>query len=147
MIWWLYLLLVPLFLYAIWLGISLLRQRQKLQQGLRHGEQQQAQHAVDLRTSIDIIAQEFLHNDLNVSETCIRLKVLIDNLQLPAEQRAQFSLLDEFYSPLSQLATHQQRLDLPKSERQKQDELRAQLEQQYLHPMRELVAKLPQLLA
>lgn len=144
MIWWIYLLLLPLLAYALWLFKAMQTQRRvRLQSSLQQQQkrQQQRQFIVD---SLDILCQEFLHNNLNPSETCIRLKVLVDNLALPSDERQQFAMLDRFYQPLAAFATHQQRSQLAAAELARQDAERETLEQQFAQELTHLAEALQQ---
>ncbi|BCE01613.1 DUF2489 domain-containing protein [Marinicellulosiphila megalodicopiae] len=81
-------------------------------------------HQNYLQTSLHVIAQSYLKGELNISEACIRVKVLLDNLEMENLDKTPFSIFDEVYEKLQDFDTHQARNALPEKERKIQDRKR-----------------------
>ncbi|WP_320824667.1 DUF2489 domain-containing protein [Reinekea sp.] len=93
--------------------------------------QKQAEQTVYLVESLQLIANNVLTNDLNLSEASIRCKVLLDALMLPDEAREPYAVLDEVYQHLQVFATHEERKKLTVAERKSQDSSRIDIEGRY----------------
>jgi hypothetical protein len=117
------------------IAVRLLRQvrQQTAQNALKQQAlaQKQAEQAVYLVESLQLIANNVLTNDLNLSEAAIRCKVLLDALMLPAEAREPFEVLDEVYQHLQAFDTHEERKKLTAAERKAQDRSRIDIEGRY----------------
>lgn len=115
--------------YAAWLWWQVVAtQRRSSASSSARMAPEQAEYVL---ASIEAIGHELLAQDLNSAEACIRIKILIDHLGLPAAERKSMTLLDDFFEPLSGLATHQQRSQLSAQERSQQDAQRLAAQAQY----------------
>ena len=114
--------------YAGWLWSKVYKrqQQQKKQQLAQEAMNQQKEqdHQKYLIESIGVISQSAVNGELNISEACIRLKVLIDNLNVDDQQKQPFSILNEVYEQLQQFHTHDARMRLSKKERTSEDRKR-----------------------
>lgn len=125
------LIILALAFYAGWLLWRLHRQKQTLQAHEAEFERRKQAHEDYLISSIQIIAQNMVSDDLNISEGSIRLKHLLDGLGLPDDERARFDAVDRLYEKVCEFDTHEARQQLPPRERRAQDEAREQHEREH----------------
>ena len=90
-------------------------------------------HQDYLQTSLHVIARSALNGELNISEGCIRVKVLLDNLNfemlnIEGVDESQFVIINDVYEQLQNFDTHQARKELSKKERKQQDLKRHKIE-------------------
>lgn len=121
--------------YAGWLLWKLRQQRQVLQRREDEFQRKKQEHEDYLIDSIQIIAQNLVSDDLNLSEGSIRLKFLLDGLGLPDEERAAFNALDELYEKVRDFDTHEARKQLSPRERNAQDRAREAHEAVHREPV------------
>jgi len=81
----------------------------------------QAENQAYVIESIQVICKTIKNEDMNLSEGAIRLKVLSDNLPFSDEEKASFDGIEQLYMEVSELDTHENRKNLKKQERMKQD--------------------------
>ncbi|MEX1056333.1 MAG: DUF2489 domain-containing protein [Natronospirillum sp.] len=110
--------------YAAVLLLKLRRQKQRLAQQDALFQQKKIEHEDYLVQSIQVIADNVVQGDLNLSEASIRLKFLLDGLGLSDQERARFIAFDELYHKVKDFDTHQDRKALSVKERQLQDNAR-----------------------
>ena len=119
---------VILGLYALYLWRQVWLQQKQQQQQLAKNKQDQIKKEQDhqqyLIKSIAVISQSAVNGELNCSEACIRLKVLLDNLDVDEQKKAPFLFFDEIYMQLQQFHTHKARLQLSEKERISEDRKR-----------------------
>lgn len=123
--------LLALACYAGWLHYKLYQHRQRKAQHEAEIERKKAEQETFLRESIQIIAANLVHEDLNPSEGAIRIKRLMDGLELDQQERSQFAVFDHLYDAVKDMATHDARKALSPVERKRQDEEREQHEQKH----------------
>lgn len=117
--------------YAGWLHLRLYRLRQKQAEQRAESEQKRQAYEASLQESIQIIAANLVHEDLNPSEGAIRIKHLMDGLELDTNERDQFAVFDRLFDAVKDMATHDARKALSPSERRRQDSEREAHEQQH----------------
>ncbi|MFY0664069.1 MAG: DUF2489 domain-containing protein [Natronospirillum sp.] len=122
---------LALAVYAGWLHYRLYQHRQKQALHDAEFERQKQAHEAFLQDSIQIIAKNLVHEDLNPSEGAIRIKHLMDGLELDVQEREQFSVFDTLYEAVKDMATHDARKALSPTERKRQDYEREQHEQKH----------------
>lgn len=106
----------------MWWKVFKLEKYKKEQEAiLRKQQREKRDYIIE---SVQIIARNVVSEDLNISEAAIRLKVLLDNLMLPEDERLQFQAVDILYEKVKGFDTHQTRKELPKQERMRQDKYR-----------------------
>ncbi len=116
---------------AIWMWSQVLKQ-QKIQRDNQAKIEKMAQEKREyIIESVRVIAANVVDEGLNISEGSIRLKVLIDNLNLPDEEKIHFDAFDKLYEQVKDLDTHQARKQLSKEKRKEQDSLRIRYEKLY----------------
>ncbi|MFC3853286.1 DUF2489 domain-containing protein [Salinispirillum marinum] len=115
--------------YAAWLHIKLRQHRQAQAAEQAEFERKKQEHEAFLVDSIQIIAANMVNKDLNLSEGAIRIKHLLDGLELADSERAQFAACDNLYEQVKDMATHDARKALSAVERQRQDAERESHEQ------------------
>jgi len=124
---------------AIVLGLSvyagmLLSQLQKQRENEREG---QAKRLAYLHDSIATIALAMQQGQCPLSEGCIRIAVLLDNMP-NAEQYGfakRFPNLHEMYNRIKHMPTHDARKQFPKQEIRKMDREREALEEELAAPI------------
>lgn len=124
---------------AIVLGLSvyagmLLSQLQKQRKNEREG---QAKRLAYLHDSIATIALAMQQGQCPLSEGCIRIAVLLDNIP-NAEQHGfakRFPNLHEMYNRIKHMPTHDARKQFPKQEIRKMDKEREALEEELAAPI------------
>lgn len=119
-------------LFGYWLHLLRLIRKARLRQT------QQQQQAIRMRQdtiadSVQTIAKACIHSECERSEGAIRLSQLL--LAYPEAKARDWAGLYPgvfgLYRAIEHLPTHQQRLDLPRTERVKQDQYRQEQEQQF----------------
>ena len=110
--------------YAGYLLLKLRRQRKLLADHEAQFQQKKREHEDYLIESIQVISDNVVQGDLNLSEASIRLKFLLDGLGLPDEERARFMALDELYHKIKDFDTHEDRKALSVKARKQQDDAR-----------------------
>ncbi|MCJ8314720.1 MAG: DUF2489 domain-containing protein [Saccharospirillaceae bacterium] len=138
--------------YASFLYWTLFNNKKKNQIALKKSESEQVvaeqKHQNYLQTSLHVIAKSALNGELNFSEGCIRIKVLLDNLnfemlEIDGLNKTQFAIVDDVYEQLQIFDTHQARKELSDKERKQQDRKRHFIEvknQEMLHSIFEILA-------
>ncbi|RRJ84048.1 DUF2489 domain-containing protein [Aestuariirhabdus litorea] len=92
---------------------------------IRELQQQQRQQLME---AIQIISLSMERQELNPTEGCIRLKVLLEKLDPELLQSPEYRVIEQIYERSRGFATHQARRALPSQERRHQDEAREALE-------------------
>ncbi|WP_167855906.1 DUF2489 domain-containing protein [Natronospirillum operosum] len=117
--------------YAGWLHWRLWQHRRQIAQQEAGYQRQRQVHEDYLIDSIRIIAQNMVEEDLNISEGSIRIRFLLEGMELPAEERARFQAFDDLYEQVRELDTHQARQALTPQERLRQDQVREAHEREH----------------
>ncbi|SFC11857.1 Protein of unknown function [Marinospirillum celere] len=121
--------LIPLAGYALHLHLEAKRQA-GLAKEAQEKELQQARS--NLLESLEILARAVQDEQVNPTEGCLRIRVLLDLLDEGGHVlRKDLVVFDEVHQKARHLATHQAREDLPREEKEKQDQERRALEEQY----------------
>jgi Ca2+/Na+ antiporter len=123
--------IVPLAAYTIYLLRKVRQMEQEKAQAIEIKQQQDQQRVDYITESLQAISLSVIEENLNLSEATIRCKHLLDGLFLPQEHRQRYALLDEVFEQIQGFATHNERRDLPRDERRRQDQARELIEQQY----------------
>ena len=118
--------------YAAYLWWQVLSNKKQKRLALEKAKSEQdaaeLKHQSYLQTSLHVIAMSAINGDLNVSEGCIRIKVLLDNLDFDAYtgeiNKEKLAIIDDVYEQLQNFDTHQARKELSEVERKKQDRKR-----------------------
>lgn len=117
--------------YAGWLLWQVRLQKQKLAaskaQRLKAG---QAKHDYVVE-SCQVIARHIVDGELNVSEGAIRLKVLLDNINLSDIDKQRFVAFERLFASVKDLDTHESRSALTADQRKSQDRVRHKAEFQH----------------
>lgn len=130
-------LFLPLFIvlilasYAGWLLWRLRQHRHRLVALEAQAAARQADHEVWLAESVCLIAQNMVHEDLNVSEGVLRLQTLLTALGVEGEARGPYQAIDDLAAELKEFATHEARQALSAQERLQQDRAREAQERAY----------------
>ncbi len=105
----------------------------KQQQNQQAQENQQAwiDKQEELASDIRFIANSMLQKQCEITEGCLRLKVLMDRLDENLQHQAEFKTIQLHYQQTSNMPHHHAYKALTKKQQFKQDQLRFQLEEQH----------------
>lgn len=120
--------------------------QQEIQARQKAQEDELQAHRAHLRESIEVIAKTMLDDQVELSEACIRLKVLIDNYDPDMHQQPGFKVFNELHARLAHMPTHQARKDADPKWIRKLDQERFRLEKEYREDLRLAGERLLQLL-
>lgn len=121
--------LVPLAGYALHLHLEAKRQ---LVQARETHEKETKQARSNILENLEILARALEDEQMNLTEGCLRIRVLLDLLDEGGHVlREDLVVFDQVHQKAKHLATHQAREDLPKAEKEKQDQERRALEEQF----------------
>jgi len=115
------LIIIKLILLALHLWKKVWAQEAKNASDIEKLKAEQAENQAYIIESIQVICKTIQNEDMNLSEGAIRLKVLSDNLPFSDDERASFTAIEALYLEVSELDTHENRKNLDKKERMKQD--------------------------
>lgn len=117
--------------YAGKLLKQLSAQKQAQQQAELAHQQALAKHDHKVLASVKIIVRAMQEEQCDFSEGCWRLSVLLDSLKLSSELSQQFPAIYKLYNEIKHLSILEDRKQLDKKQRMKQDYQRITLEAQY----------------
>lgn len=117
--------------YAGKLLKQLSAQKQAQQQAELAHQQALAKHDHKVLASVKIIVRAMQEEQCDFSEGCWRLSVLLDSLKLSSELSQQFPAIYKLYNEIKHLSILEDRKQLDKKQRMKQDYQRITLEGQY----------------
>lgn len=118
----------------LWLAVTLgmvvivwlLRQIQRAWRQLHQTKQPPMSEHV--RTSLYVLGKSILDDQIELSEACIRIKVLLDNSQPGWHGEPDLAIFSRMYDDMSHMPTHQARQDTDKRFIHKLDQQRFRLE-------------------
>lgn len=118
----------------LWLAVGLgmvvivwlLRQIQRAWRQLHQPKQSPMSEHV--RTSLYVLGKSILDDQIELSEACIRIKVLLDNAQPGWHGEPDLAIFSRMYDDMSHMPTHQARQDTDKRFIHKLDQQRFRLE-------------------
>jgi len=117
--------------YAGKLLKQLSAQKKAQQQAELAHQQALAKHDHKVLASVKIIVRAMQEEQCDFSEGCWRLSVLLDSLKLSSELSQQFPAIYKLYNEIKHLSILEDRKQLDKKQRMKQDYQRITLEAQY----------------
>ncbi|WP_404417780.1 DUF2489 domain-containing protein [Marinospirillum sp.] len=121
--------LIPLAGYALHLHLEAKRQ---VAQAKENREKETRQARSNILENLEILARALEDEQMNPTEGCLRVRVLLDLLDEGGHVlREDLVIFDQVHQKAKHLATHQAREDLPKDEKEKQDQERRALEEQF----------------
>ena len=121
--------MVALCALLFFVAIYLYRRLQRLQHRADHSQKQKLEY---WQESARIVALAVVQEQCDLSEGCLRLRFIMNQLGDPRE------LLEQMGEELKGFATHKNRQALPLDERFRQDKERFKIEQRYAKQMFEL---------
>lgn len=89
-----------------------------------------------VRTSLIVLGKSILDDQIELSEACIRIKVLLDNSRPGWHADPGLAVFARMYDGMSHMPTHQARQDTDKRFIHKLDQQRFQLERQHRDEIR-----------
>ncbi|MDX1452273.1 MAG: DUF2489 domain-containing protein [Oleiphilaceae bacterium] len=148
---WLYIAIFTGCLMIVGLAVYIVRTLRQIRSVQNEIAQRQASQEAEMqayqgrmRESLEVIARTMLDDQVELSEACIRLKVLIDNYDPDLHQQPGFAVFNEMYARLEHMPTHQARKDADKKWIRKLDKERFRLEKEYRDDLRMAGEKLLQ---
>ena len=94
-------------------------------------EKQKAEKRDYLLESIKVITTAMLEEQVELSEGCIRIKVLIDHLDASLHEQESFKIFEKMYRETEHMPTHEARKQTDKNFIHKLDQQRYALEKKY----------------
>lgn len=129
---------------AAWLWYKVWRNTQQEQQMQGQLQQQQAQteqNRIDyIHESLNVIACAVLDKQCPVTEGCIRMAVLLDNLPLDCDTKHRFSVVFEVYNATRHIPTHSSWKALGRKQQRKFEQEMMALEREHDAAVMELMA-------
>ncbi|MGI0119377.1 DUF2489 domain-containing protein [Zooshikella sp. RANM57] len=123
---------------AIW-AIKLWREVFQNQAKIREYKKQ---HRDFLISSIRLIAAAVVNEQVNLSEACIRLRFLLENIDENILKQADFAVIDTMYLATKDMPTHDERHSLRPNKLNALDKERLELEAQYRQEIMHAAKKL-----
>jgi len=114
---------------------------------LKEQNDHQVEQKEYLVNSIKVIATAMLEDQVELSEGCIRVKVLIDHLDASLHEQEVFKIFEEMYRKTEHMPTHQARKNVDKNFIHKLDQQRFALEKQHRDSIRKAAGELLEVLA
>lgn len=100
------------------------------------------QSMLNLRDSLDLMARSLLDEQVELSEGCIRLKILLDHYDANWHQDEVLGVFNEVYQQLAHMPTHQARKQTDKKFLLKLDQQRFAIESKYRQALRRAATEL-----
>jgi hypothetical protein len=124
------LLILSLLLIVILCGIILrqLDQLKALSDKTATQERRTEEHLESAKQSISILARSILAEQMDYSEACIRIKVLLDTTSPHLQKQPPFDIFEQVFNQLADHPTHEARDSLSKQQRLTLDKERWTLE-------------------
>ena|SRR5690606_20563767 len=135
-----WLLIVAGLLVSVALLLFIIRQVRLLRHAHRtrhEREERQSRQRLHLVESIQVLARTMLEDQMELSEGCIRIKVLLDNLAPELNQDPRFQIFQEMYESMEHMPTHEARQQTDKRFVRKLDHQRFRLEREHQQAIRE----------
>lgn len=85
----------------------------------------------ELAKDIRFIAHSLVQGQCEITEGCLRIKVLMDHLDIDLQHKTEFQAIQTVYSLTSQMPTHQAYKDLKRKEQFKLDNERYKIEDEH----------------
>jgi quinol monooxygenase YgiN len=125
--------LIPLAGYALHLHLEAKRQMMLARES-RAKEQQQARDKI--MENLLLLVRAIEDRQVNLTEGCLRVRVFLDLLDEGKHVHHEaWAVIDQVHQKARQFATHAEREALPEAEREKQDQQRRALEEQFEAPV------------
>ena len=113
------------------------QQQLELAQTRANNEQKRLSH---IHESINVIASAVLDDQCPLTEGCIRLAVLLDNLPLNCSNKHEYSVLFEVYQATRHIPTHDQWKALTRKQRKQYEREMTELETQHEQRIKTVMA-------
>jgi hypothetical protein len=120
-----------------WFILTKVRELKIYQAQRAQEEAQKAEKLNYLKESIKVLATTILEDQVELSEGCIRIKVLIDHLDASLHEQESFKIFEEMYKSTEHMPTHQARKNTDKNFIHKLDQQRFALEKKHRESIRE----------
>ncbi len=128
------------YIWRKWRALQAIQREHSALQTAQHKEYENLRkHLVE---SMQVIAKSMLDEQVELSEGCIRIKVLMDNYDPDLHQLQQFSIFSIMYSQLEHMPTHEARQQADKKLIRKLDAERFRLERHHRDEVREAAKSL-----
>jgi len=108
--------------------LSLLKKHKQTEQIIALEQQNKKNSLVE---SLRVLARTMIDGQLEYSEGCIRIKVLLDHLDASLHKRSEFKVFEVLYLATEHMPTHEERKKVDKRFIEKMDQQRFELEKQH----------------
>lgn len=115
-------------------GLKDLKEQQQVLE--QQAEEKQKTLQLDVVDSLKVITTVMLDDQLDLSEGCLRIKVLIDNLDISLHEDERFKIFSVMAAELAHMPTHDARKQVEKKILRKLDEQRFKLEAKHREEIR-----------
>lgn len=136
--------IVALAFYAYKLLMKLKQQTEASQQAKLEQQLALAKHDSKVLNSVIIIVRAMKEHQCDMSEGCWRLCVLLDSLKLSDNLSTKFPAIFELYDAIKHMSILDERKQLAKQQRMKQDVDRMTIEAKLAEPIQQDIASLHQ---
>jgi pyruvate/2-oxoglutarate dehydrogenase complex dihydrolipoamide dehydrogenase (E3) component len=139
------LIIFALSIYAIKLWMQVYERNKRSKEQERAFIEQQEKQLQHIHESLNVIAKSMTEKQCPLIEGCIRIKVLLDQLQLPQTMQQEFAIFEKIYSKTNHIPTHQAWKDLKLKNRHQftseMEQLTTKHEQEILAGAEQLVSQ------
>jgi len=105
--------------------LSFIKKQKNVQHAHALDQQDKKDYLID---SLRVLARTMVDGQLEFSEGCIRIKVLMDHLDATLNKRAEFKVFETMYLATEHMPTHEERKKVDKRFIEKMDQQRFELE-------------------
>lgn len=120
----------------VWFILRQLRVLRNARQVRLERESRQIRQRLYLVESVRVLARSMLEDQIELSEGCIRIKVLLDNLAPELHQDPRFQIFQTMYDAMAHMPTHEVRQQTDKRFVRKLDHQRYSLEREHRQAIR-----------
>src|SRR5690554_302358 len=120
--------------------LFIIRQLRLLRSARQDRDAREARHSrqrLHLVESIQVLARTMLEDQVELSEGCIRIKVLLDNLAPELNEDPRFQIFQKMYESMEHMPTHEARQQTDKRFVRKLDHQRFRLERENQQAIRD----------
>ncbi|MFT5718585.1 MAG: hypothetical protein ACI9T7_002792 [Oleiphilaceae bacterium] len=129
-----------------WFIFTKLRDLKAFQTQRAQKEAQEAEKRNYLKDSIRVIATTMLEDQVELSEGCIRIKVLIDHFDVSLHEQESLKIFEQMYRDTKHMPTHEARKNTDKNFIHKLDQQRFALEKKHRESIRNAAKELLKIL-
>lgn len=127
---------------VLWAKVWRLQKQQKaLEEQRQHEKAENEQKRIDyIHESLNVIARSMLDGQCPITEGCIRMAVLLDNIALDCDSKHRFSVVFEIYNATRHIPTHSSWKALSRKEQRRFEQEMMALEKQHEKTITDVMA-------